>query len=208
LATLLVRCGGQELAFGALEKAMYQDRSWRKPPSEGLDGDIALILIKLLREASRYIGRDSLATHACLDRASALLESERSRAAHHTAELQLGSRKGLLAPWQVNRVTAHVSENLDAPIRLYELAQLTRLTASYFSRAFKTTFGMAPQDYVALRRMNLACILMLTTNQPLCQVALACGLSDQAQFSKVFSRTFGQPPGAWRRERRGFVARA
>ena len=187
---------------------MYQEGALRSPQSDGLDGDIATILLKLLHDAGRYVERDRCAAHACLDRASALLESERSRAAHHSAELQLGERRPLLAPWQVKRVTTYVSEHLDAPIKLYELALLTRLTASYFSRAFKLSFGMAPQEYIALRRMNLACILMLTTDQPLCQVALACGLSDQAQFSKVFSRVFGQPPGAWRRDRRGFIARA
>jgi AraC-like DNA-binding protein len=114
----------------------------------------------------------------------------------------------LLAPWQVKRVIAYVNANIGGPIRIYEMAQQTRLTASYFSRAFKETLGMAPQDYVSMRRMNLACILMLTTDEPLCQVALACGLSDQAQFTRVFSRIFGCPPGAWRRERRGFIARS
>src|SRR5206468_2737666 len=113
------------------EVVMYQERGWGIPPNEGLDGDIAAILIKLLRDAGRYVGRDSFAAHACLDRASALLESERSRVTHHSAQLQRGERRPLLAPWQVKRVTAYVSEHLDTPIRLYELAQLTRLTASY-----------------------------------------------------------------------------
>ena len=187
---------------------MFQERSRQPPQSDSLDGDIAAILIRLLRDAGLNLDRESLVAQACLDRASALLESERSRAFHQSAELRLGERRPLLAPWQIKRVATYVSEHLDAPIKLYDLAHLTRLTTSYFSRAFKLTFGMAPQEYVVLRRMNLACILMLTTDDPLCQVALACGLSDQAQFSKVFSRVFGQPPGSWRRARRGFVARA
>jgi AraC-like DNA-binding protein len=191
-----------------MEAAMYQERAWKPAPADGLDGDIASILIRLLRDAGRYVAHDSFAAQACLDRASALLESERSRVEHHAVELQIGERRPRLAPWQIKRVTVHVSEHLDGPIRLYELAQLTRLTPSYFSRAFKLSFGIPALEYVALRRMNLACILMLTTEQPLCQIALSCGLSDQAQFSKVFSRVFGQPPGAWRRDRRGFISRA
>lgn len=187
---------------------MYQDMFSRRTPSEGLDGDIAAILIRLIRDAGAYAGRDTLATRACLDRASALLEGERCRAAHQTAERRLGSRPVHLASWQVSRVTAYVSERLDAPIRLDELAELAHLPTTAFAQAFKATFAMGAQDYVALRRMNLACILMLTTDQPLRDIARACGQVDLDQFSTLFARTFGSPPDAWRRERRGFVARA
>ena len=145
---------------------------------------------------------------ACLDRATALIESERSRIEYSFLSLGAPGGRQLLAPWQVKRFTTYVTENLDRPIRIYELAQVARLTSSYFSRAFKATFGMPVQDYIAIRRMNLACVLMLTTNDSLCQIALTCGLSDQAQFSRVFSKMFGQPPGVWRRDRRGAVARS
>lgn len=185
---------------------MYFEPTRPIAPSEHLDGGVADILLRLLRDAGGQVERDPFAARACLDRASALIESERSRIAH--AVMSLGDdNRSFLAPWQVKRFTAYVNDNLDRPIRIYELARIVRLTGSYFSRAFKATFGMAPQDYISVRRMNLACVLMLTTDDALCQVALACGFSDQAHFSKVFSRTFGQPPGAWRRDRRGVVAR-
>jgi AraC-like DNA-binding protein len=187
---------------------MYIGQTWQVPASESLDGGIAVILLKLLHDAGQAVERDSFTAKACLDRASALLEGERSRVEFNSTEPSLRAGRQLLAPWQVKRVTAYVNANIGGPIRIYELAEQTRLTASYFSRAFKETLGMAPQDYVSMRRMNLACILMLTTDEPLCQVALACGLSDQAQFTRVFSRIFGCPPGAWRRERRGFIARS
>jgi AraC-like DNA-binding protein len=187
---------------------MYIGQIWQAPPSERLDGGIAVILLKILREAGQAVERDSLTARACLDRASALLESERSRVEFSSVETSLRAGRQLLAPWQVKRVTAYVHQNIGRPIRIYELARLARLTASYFSRAFKATLGMSPKDYISMRRMNLACILMLTTDDPLCQVALACGLSDQAQFTRIFSRIFGCPPGAWRRERRGFIARS
>jgi AraC-like DNA-binding protein len=46
---------------------------------------------------------------------------------------------------------------------------------------------------------------LLATDQPLGQIAVACGLSDQAHFTKLFHREMGCPPGVWRRERRGGV---
>lgn len=186
---------------------MYLEPARRMTPSQSLDSGVAEVLLRLLRDAGGHVGRDTFAARACLDRATALIESERCRI--ECSFLSLGAPDGrqLLAPWQVKRFTAYVNDNLDRPIRIYELAKVARLTGSYFSRAFKATFGMPVQDYISIRRMNLACVLMLTTDDSLCQIALACGLSDQAHFSKIFSRMFGQPPGAWRRDRRGVVAR-
>jgi AraC family transcriptional regulator len=45
----------------------------------------------------------------------------------------------------------------------------------------------------------LAQRLMLTTQEPLSQIALACGMADQAHLSKLFRRGVGETPGAWRR---------
>jgi AraC family transcriptional regulator len=40
---------------------------------------------------------------------------------------------------------------------------------------------------------------MLTTEDPLSQIALACGMADQAHLSKLFRRGVGETPSAWRR---------
>jgi AraC family transcriptional regulator len=44
--------------------------------------------------------------------------------------------------------------------------------------------------------------LMLDTDAPLSEIALATGFSDQAHFSNTFRRTVGITPKQWRRERR------
>jgi AraC-like DNA-binding protein len=40
---------------------------------------------------------------------------------------------------------------------------------------------------------------MLTTSESLSQIALACGLADQAHLSRRFRQVTGTTPGAWRR---------
>ncbi len=107
--------------------------------------------------------------------------------------------KGGLAPWQIRKVTAHVEANLDAPIRSSELAALTRLSPCHFSRVFRSSFGCSPLEYVTRRRVERAQGLMLSTDAPLSQIALDCGMSDQAHFSRLFRRFVGETPRSWRR---------
>jgi AraC-like DNA-binding protein len=50
--------------------------------------------------------------------------------------------------------------------------------------------------------VDLAAECMLNTDAPLSEIALRCGLADQAHLCKVFRQFTGQTPAAWRRVRR------
>jgi AraC-like DNA-binding protein len=73
------------------------------------------------------------------------------------------------------------------------------LSSSHFSRAFKESYSETPHAHIVRRRIERAAKLMLTTDEPLSRIALACGLCDQAHLTKLFRRGTGQPPAAWRR---------
>ncbi|WP_274845262.1 helix-turn-helix domain-containing protein [Sinorhizobium meliloti] len=107
-----------------------------------------------------------------------------------------------MAPWQVKRLKLHIENSISRPIALHELAALTQLSTSYFSAAFKISFGLPPHAYVIERRVAFAKNRMLTSDAPLCEIALDCGLADQAHLSRVFRRVTGTPPSVWRRSQR------
>ena len=108
--------------------------------------------------------------------------------------------RGGLAPWQAKRVATYIREHIGATLRAGELAALVQLSNSHFHRAFKVSFQETPTAYVMRQRMRLAQEMMLTTSHPLSQVALQCGLCDQAHFSRMFRRFVGQSPRLWRRQ--------
>ena len=110
---------------------------------------------------------------------------------------------GGLAPWQARRVATRVDENLGERISTPQLAQSVNLSASHFSRAFKFTFGVPPHAWVLRRRMEVAQGLMLTTSATLSEIAVMCGMADQAHFTRCFRRVVGETPNVWRRTRRG-----
>ena len=111
--------------------------------------------------------------------------------------------RGGLAPWQIRKVTHYVESRLDQPIRNEELAAIARLNPSHFGRAFRNSVGEPPHEYVIRRRVERAQGLMLSTDAPLSEIALNCGLADQSHLTRLFRRIVGESPRAWRRARLG-----
>jgi AraC-like DNA-binding protein len=48
--------------------------------------------------------------------------------------------------------------------------------------------------------MRHAQVIMLNTREPLSQVALDCGMFDQAHFTRMFRKVVGISPSLWRRQ--------
>jgi transcriptional regulator GlxA family with amidase domain len=105
-----------------------------------------------------------------------------------------------LAPWQKRRILRHVSENLGLSIPIEDLADLAGLSVSYFSRRFRSSFGVAPGRYLRLSRLEHAKSLLRQTASPLCQIAVASGFSDQSHMSRAFRAIVGSTPARWRRD--------
>jgi AraC-like DNA-binding protein len=109
--------------------------------------------------------------------------------------------RGGLAPWQARKIINYIEANLEATVRVDDLASLVNLSQFHFSRAFRQTFDESPHAFVMRRRIERAQGLMLSSSAPLAQIAADCGLSDQAHFTRLFRQLVGEPPGAWRRAR-------
>jgi AraC-like DNA-binding protein len=167
-------------------------------PYAGPDPAGMTLVLGLLGSARSTLHVDVDAARETLAKAIALLERH-GTGGPEPVSLHPRSRGGL-ARWQVNRITAYVDANIGSSIRASDLAALVRSSASHFFHAFKASFAETPLAYVARRRMAFAQNLMLTTDEPLAQIALACGLCDQSHFTRVFRRVVGVSPHAWRRE--------
>ncbi len=107
--------------------------------------------------------------------------------------------RGGLAPWQKRKIDRYIEQRLERTLRVKELAEQVSLSVSHFCRAFRESFGASPHLHLTRLRVERAQRLMLTTQDPLNQIALACGMADQAHLSKLFRREVGEPPNTWRR---------
>ena len=104
-----------------------------------------------------------------------------------------------LAAWQADRVLEYIDRNLGSKMTVREMADRVALSKSHFARAFKRTLGCPPMAYVAMRRVERAQLMMISTRERLANIALACGFADQAHLSKQFRRAVGMSPALWRR---------
>jgi AraC family transcriptional regulator len=175
-----------------------------RPSAEALLRAVAELIEALSSEQEG----DYEAAAECIRRAGAALQLNSITAistahgASSSGEVTLHSRGGL-APWQIRLVTTHIDANLEVTITTEALATVARLSLSHFMRAFRVSFGASPHRYIVRRRLERAQGLMLTTNAPLGQIALDCGLADQSHFARLFHKSVGETPGAWRRARAG-----
>ena len=153
----------------------------------------------LIEAAVAAFDADRDTSRRYLLRASALLRVGCGACTDAEGARPSASRGGLLA-WQLNRVIDYIETHLAEKIMAMDLADLINVSVGQLIRAFKISVGVPPFHYIASRRVELACTMMSTTREPLSQIAMACGMCDQAHLSNVFRRMIGMSPLAWRRE--------
>jgi AraC family transcriptional regulator len=153
-------------------------------------------VLHLLSTANSALESDRNTARACIARAAALLRNATSNGGRIPP---IRNPRGELATWQKHRVLIYIAGHLGAKMEARELAASVDLSVGHFSRAFRITFGESPMAFVAKQRMRRAQELMLETQEPLAQIALACGLCDQAHFTHVFRKIVRMAPRAWRR---------
>jgi transcriptional regulator GlxA family with amidase domain len=105
---------------------------------------------------------------------------------------------GGLSPWRETLVKQLILDHLDDTLEVTELARACALSRSHFSRAFKCSIGVSPQDWIRQQRIARAKHLIQNTDMTLTQISLECGFCDQAHFSHIFTRSEGVSPFAWR----------
>ena len=160
--------------------------------------DVPAAIPRLIDAAVASFDADRDTSRRYLLLASALLRAKREARTDASGAWRSGPRGGLLT-WQLNCVVDYIESHLADELTVKAVADLINVSVGHLSRAFRISVGVPPIHYIGRRRVELACTLMRTTRVPLSQIAVACGLYDQAHLCKVFRRMTGMTPSAWRR---------
>jgi AraC family transcriptional regulator len=109
------------------------------------------------------------------------------------------SASGGLAAWQRRKAAAYIEEHLAETISLEALADRVGLSACYFCRAFRRSFGVPPLRYQLNQRVERAKALLAKHAASVTDVGLSIGYSDASAFCTAFRRVTGVTPTAYRR---------
>ncbi|MBV2186247.1 MAG: AraC family transcriptional regulator [Rhizobium sp.] len=167
----------QDPIFAAVSTALWEQET--KVGTGGLaraygDHGVALILARLAQEA------------------------EQNPLPHHAR-----NAKERLSPGSLRRSMDYMRSRVADDPSLEEIAAAAGLSQFHFLRAFKTSTGRTPFQWLQDFRIELACRLLAATGMPLAQLALDVGFKNQSHFTNVFRRATGTTPAQWRARARG-----
>jgi AraC-like DNA-binding protein len=161
----------------------------------------------------RFEGRESPVLARLAETCAAVLE-ERVESPYAASELAYGIVMALLGastmglgvstvpttpyPKFVSDVEQFCRANLTRPIGVDDLARVAKMSRFHFTRMFERARGISPGRYLASLRLEESLRLISRGGQTVKKVAEECGYGDANYFCKVFRKSFGVSPGAFR----------
>lgn len=97
-------------------------------------------------------------------------------------------------------ILIRIDSSLTERISIADLADQAKMPPFTFTRAFKSSTGQSPYQYVLERRINLARGLLTRGELSLAEVAYSSGFASQSHMTDIFRQKLGVTPGKYRRE--------
>lgn len=94
----------------------------------------------------------------------------------------------------IQAATKFISENFTSNISLTNIAEKYSMSASYFSKQFKSVTGVGFNEYLNIVRVTEAEKLLISTNYSVTDIAMECGFNDSNYFAAVFKKIKGITP--------------
>lgn len=89
----------------------------------------------------------------------------------------------------------YINEHLTEQITLDDIAKTAAMNRTYFSTVFKKYNGLSPWDYITIKRVEKAEVMLKNSNLSKLEIAAECGFLSHANFYRAFSRVTGKKPG-------------
>jgi AraC family transcriptional regulator len=109
---------------------------------------------------------------------------------------------------QLKRVIDYIQANLTQDLSILDLATLTSMSESHFSRSFKRSIGISPYQHLLQQRVERAKHLLAQqslvkppkTGIAISTIALDCGFANQTHLTKVFRQITGVTPNVYQKQ--------
>lgn len=126
--------------------------------------------------------------------ANALIHTRRPSATEQRGDAGVGSKQAR----QAECIVKLMEQNLDFPLSLPEIAEAVGIPVRSLVRMCRRIFGEAPMRLYLHIRLQAARNILFYEEYSIKDVALSCGFSYPAVFSRAFKQQFGQTPREFR----------
>lgn len=102
-------------------------------------------------------------------------------------------------PVNLQRIVEYIETRVTSPLTVSALVRESQWSYGYFYREFVRHIGVSPKEYICIRRIELACRLLIERNDTIKMISAHAGFDDPHYFSRLFSRIKGVTPTQYRR---------
>jgi len=97
------------------------------------------------------------------------------------------------------RVFTYMEQHITSSLSLEELIEISGMSASTLTRAFKRSTGLSPISYHLRMRIDRARTLLQDTQLTITDIAYELGFNDSNYFTRQFRKIVGIPPRMYRK---------
>lgn len=99
---------------------------------------------------------------------------------------------------RIDRVVAHIHENLDAPLDMDRLGEVACLSTFHWHRIYREIMGETARRTIARRRLWRAAHQLLHSDARVAEIAQQAHYGSVSAFSRAFVKEYGVAPARYR----------
>ena len=117
---------------------------------------------------------------------------------HYRGSLPMREVRGGLTHTKLERVIAHIEDNLASKLSLPNIAEIAGISVSHLKTLFRNSTGVPVYEYVLRRRVERAQLLLRNHRLSISEIALATGFAHQSHLARHMHRIWAtrRPPCA------------
>lgn len=100
------------------------------------------------------------------------------------------------------RAAEYIAGHLSDDIRVADVAREVGVAVAYLQRVFRQAMGMTMVEYLNQQRVEQSKRLLMFTDEPIVDVAMASGFNSRQHFFRVFNAVMGTSPQQFRQDQR------
>lgn len=107
---------------------------------------------------------------------------------------------------KIYNITTYIHGHFTEELSLEYLAKKFFISSYYLSHQFKRVTGFTLTEYIQMTRVRNAQTLLMSTENPITDIAFQCGFSSFSQFNRAFNKFLKVSPSAFRKESKAQVS--